>query len=125
MMKYYRNQDGEVFGFDEDEQPELIDQAIDDGLEDVTASWPPEPEVVVPELVTPRQGLIMLSRVGLLAPVNAAIDAIGGQTGEEARIDFDRANEWRRDWPLINNLAAGIGLTSEQIDDLFIAASQI
>lgn len=94
---------------------------------EIKAEEQPDPETVttVPVSVTPRQGLIMLSRAGILSDVNAAIAAIEGQAGEEARIDFERANEWRRDWPLINNLAAGMGLTSQQIDELFIAAAEI
>jgi hypothetical protein len=96
-----------------------------------TESWevksipdqPEPPSPTVPISITPRQGMLMLSRAGLLASVNAAIDAIEGQPGEEARIDFERANEWRRDWPLINALASGIGLTSEQIDQMFITAA--
>lgn len=79
----------------------------------------------VPVSITPRQGLIMLSRSGLLATVNSAIDAMEGQSGEEARIDFDRASEWRRDWPLLNQLASGLGLTDEQIDQLFITAATL
>lgn len=85
----------------------------------------PEQEPVIPVSITPRQGLIMLSRSGLLATVNAAIDGMEGQAGEEARIDFDRANEWRRDWPLLNALAGGLGLTDEQIDQLFITAATL
>jgi hypothetical protein len=46
-----------------------------------------------------------------------------GQPGEEARIDFERAGEWRRDWPLLLNLAAQFGLTIAQVDQMFIEAS--
>ena len=109
---------GEYACWENDAWSVKIEETIDPDPE-------PEEELSVPVSITPRQGMIMLSRAGLLAPVNAAIDAIGGQSGEEARIDFERATEWRRDWPLLNAIAGGIGLTSAQVDDLFIAASQI
>ena len=110
--------DGEYACWENDAWSVKIEETIDPEPE-------PEEGPTVPISITPRQGMIMLSRAGLLATINAAIDAIEGQAGEEARIDFERATEWRRDWPLINALAGGIGLTSAQVDDLFIAASQI
>lgn len=85
----------------------------------------PVPVVVVPEFITPRQGKIILSRYGLYSTVQTAIDGMTGQAGEEARIEFEYAQEWRRDWPLLNTLAVALNLTSEQIDQMFIEAATI
>jgi hypothetical protein len=87
-----------------------------------------QPDILNPDVpvsITPRQGLIMLSRAGLLSSVQAAVAGMEGQSGEEARIDFERASEWRRDWPLLNALATALGMTSEQIDQMFISASSL
>ena len=46
-MKYLKNEKtGEVFGYDETEQQLLIDVDIENGLTDVTDSWPPAPPVL-------------------------------------------------------------------------------
>ena len=80
---------------------------------------------VIPEEITPRQGKIILSRYGLTAAVTAYLDAMEGQAGEEARIDFEFASSWRRDWPLLCEAAAELGLTDAQIDQMFSEASLI
>jgi hypothetical protein len=77
----------------------------------------------VPVSITPRQGMLILLRYNLLAPVQAAFAAMDGTEGLEARIDFERSSEWRRDWPLLVGLATQFGLSSEQIDTMFIEAA--
>lgn len=79
----------------------------------------------VPASITPRQGMLILSRYGLLNPVQASLANMEGQAGVEARIDFERANEWRRDWPLLVGMATQYGLSSTQIDQMFIEASEL
>lgn len=79
----------------------------------------------VPASITPRQGLIVLSRAGLLESVQEAISVMEGTSGKEARIEWEYATYWARNWPLLESVASGLGLTSEQIDDLFIQAAQI
>lgn len=44
MMKYYKTQDGAVYGYDEADQGELISLAVNNGWEDITGSWPHPPE---------------------------------------------------------------------------------
>ena len=85
----------------------------------------PEPTPIVPEQITPRQGYIVLSRYGLLAPVKAYFAALEGQEGEEAQIELEFAQEWKRSWPTLINAAHAFGLTDAQIDQMFIEASVI
>ena len=85
----------------------------------------PEPTPIVPEQITPRQGYIILSRYGLLAPVKAYFAALEGQEGEEAQIELEFAQEWKRSWPTLINAAHAFGLTDAQIDQMFIEASVI
>lgn len=85
----------------------------------------PDPVTPVPASVTRRQARIVLSRHGYLATVEAALAGMEGQAGEEARIEWADASEFRRDHPLIAAIAAILGLTEQQIDALFIEAAAI
>ena len=89
---------------------------------------PPELEVFipVPEVVTRRQAKIALIQAGLLDVVEAAIAAIPDETERRiAQVDWADAQEVRRDWPLLVQMAAQIGLTPEQVDNLFRQAATI
>ena len=80
---------------------------------------PPAP--VVPQSVTPRQVRLLLLSQGLLANVEAMI----ASQDEATKITWQYASEFKRDDPLLNSLAANLGLSSEQIDGFFIAAAAI
>lgn len=80
----------------------------------------------VPEVITPRQAKIALLQAGLLDDVEAGIAAIPDETTRRiAQVEWECAQEVRRDWPLLNDVAAAIGLTAEQVDELFQAAARI
>lgn len=88
----------------------------------------PEPETrepSVPSSVTIRQAKLQMSRAGILSDVDAAIAAMEGQAGEEARIDWQYATELRRDHPLVEALGPTLSLTDEAIDALFVEAAKI
>lgn len=76
----------------------------------------PPPPVVITS-VTMRQARLALHRVGLLTQVNSAI------TDPEAQIEWEYAQTVERHSPLVQNLAAGLGLTEQQLDDLFTQAA--
>lgn len=80
---------------------------------------------LVPESVTMRQCRIALLDAGLLDAVQSSIATMPGADGERARIDWEYALDVRRDWPLINALGSQLGLTEQQIDELFIAAAAV
>jgi hypothetical protein len=81
------------------------------------------PPPIVPETVTPRQVRLLLLQQGLLATIEATIASMDQAT----QITWQYASEFRRDDPLLNAMAASLvpPLTSQQIDDFFIAASQL
>lgn len=83
----------------------------------ITQAYTPMPDLM-PQVVTRRQAKRALLAAGLLDDADAAI----AQAGEEAQIDWADALEFRRDNPLITAIGGALGLTSEQIDDLFRAA---
>jgi len=79
----------------------------------------------VPQEVTMRQAQLALLGAGLLDTVDTAIAAIPGDAGRAARITWEKSSAVRRDNPLIAQLQGALGLTSEQIDALFVAAAAI
>ncbi|MCQ4302209.1 hypothetical protein NAV11_20025 [Pseudomonas songnenensis] len=79
----------------------------------------------VPQIVTMRQARQAMLYSGILAQVDALIAAMPGEEGESARIDWSHARDVKRDWPLIGALGPQLGLTEQQIDDLFIYAATI
>lgn len=82
-----------------------------------------EPPVPVPTVVTMRQARLALLQSGLLANVNAALDAMGGVEGEAARIEWEYATTVERNSALVVGLAGALGMTEQQMDDLFMLAS--
>ena len=82
----------------------------------------PTPVVEVPAAVTMRQARLALLGAGLLASVDATIDAMSEPTKSAARIEWEYSNELQRMNHLVLSLGPALGLTSEQIDALFIAA---
>ncbi|PVZ19910.1 MULTISPECIES: hypothetical protein [unclassified Pseudomonas] len=81
--------------------------------------------VKVPESVTMMQARMAMLNAGILDQVQAAIGAMSGTEGQAAQIQWQFAQEVRRDWPLVLHLQSTVGLTDQQVDDLFIAAAGI
>jgi hypothetical protein len=81
---------------------------------------PPPPPVVIPQSITPRQARLKLLEADLLDNLEAVIT-----TNRAWQIEWEYATEVKRDSPLIDAVATQAGLTSEQIDQMFIEASQL
>ena len=80
----------------------------------------------VPEVITPRQAKIALLQAGLLDDVEAAIAAIPDETTRRiAQVEWEYAQEVRRDWPLLVAVAGQMGLSDEQVDELFRAGARL
>lgn len=75
----------------------------------------------VPTVISPLQGRLALKRANLLDLVEAAIVQANGET----QIWWEYATLWHRTHPLLNALAASLGLSSEQVDELFTVAGAI
>lgn len=82
-------------------------------------SDPPAP--VIPASVTPRQVRLLLLQQGLLSQVEALI----ASSDEATKITWAYASEFKRNDPLLEALATQLGLTSQQVDQFFIAAAAI
>ena len=81
--------------------------------------------VPVPAEVTMRQARLALLGAGLLDDVETAINAMTDPAKSAARIEWDYSNSLRRDHALVTALGAALGLTTEQVDALFVAAAAL
>lgn len=79
------------------------------------------PEPQPPKSVSPYQARCALHAAGLLPAVEATI----ANADVPAQIAWEYATVFERHSPFIDALAPMLGLTEEQIDDLFLAASQV
>jgi len=75
----------------------------------------------VPASITPRQTRLLLLQQGLLSQVETMMQS----QPEAAQIAWNYALEFKRDDPLLNQLAIALGLTEAQLDDFFRAASTL
>ncbi len=104
---------------------EVPDEVDNGWVEDVDGVFKPIDIPLLPSIplsVTQRQGRIILDRFNLLTAVE---EYFSNYVSQEARIEFEYADEWRRDWPLLVDAAHTFGLTDAQIDEMFIQASLI
>jgi len=81
---------------------------------------PPPP---IPATVTRFQALAVLAAGGYLDTVRTYIATLDQNNVQ--RLAWENATDWERTSPTLNALAAMLNLTDTQVDDLFIAASQV
>ncbi|MCE2830540.1 MAG: hypothetical protein LW709_02680 [Oxalobacteraceae bacterium] len=83
------------------------------------------PPVPVITSVTMRQARLALLQQGLLTQINNAVASMPGAQGEAVRIEWEFSSTVERNRPLVQALAASLGLTSQQLDDLFTLAATL
>lgn len=91
------------------------------GFTRVEVADPPAPKVV-PFSITRRQGRLELLAQGKLATLEALLPQ---DQHTELRINYDDALAWERSSQFVALLGAGLGLSSDQVDELFIAADKL
>lgn len=80
----------------------------------------------VPQVVDRRQGKQALLKAQKMALVQPAIDAIADLTKRElTQIWWDDAPNFERTNPVLIELGTAIGLSSAEIDQLFITAAKL
>lgn len=90
-------------------------------LDEVLANQ--DPINVVPQRVTNFQARAVMIGIGVFAQVNALVAAMGSDTVEYQAWEY--ANHVYRNSPLVNAIAAQLGMTSEDMDNLFVQAAAI
>jgi hypothetical protein len=78
----------------------------------------------VPQEVTMRQARLALMAAGKLGAVEDAINALPEPAKTAARIEWEYSQSVQRSRGIVAQLGAAIGLTSAQVDALFIDAAQ-
>lgn len=81
--------------------------------------------VEVPQSVSMRSARLALLQAGVLATVNTTIANMQGVEGDAARIEWEYAQEVRRDSALVLSLIPLLGMTDSEIDGLFILAGSL
>lgn len=76
----------------------------------------------VPAVATMRQARLALLQIGKLDDVTAAIDAMSEPQKSAAQIEWEYALTVERNSALLQALAAAIGLTDQDLNDLFTLA---
>jgi hypothetical protein len=82
----------------------------------------PTPSVRVVDMAQARLALLA---AGHLATVNAAIAAMTGPQGDAARIEWEFRARVRRDSALTQTMAATLGLSETDLDELFATAATL
>jgi hypothetical protein len=116
--------DGETFPFtysptDPEEVSVAVRSLLARGEYEIAPYDAPSPPV--PQSVSSMQAKVALSRAGLLQTVEAWVASESGET----RLIWNSATVFSRESGLIASAAAALGLTSEQVDDLFRSAAII
>lgn len=79
-----------------------------------------------PQQVTMRQARLALLAAGLLDDVEEAIAAIPDPVQRKAaQIEWEYASMVERQSAFVQQLAVGLGLSTEQMDDLFMQAAAL
>jgi hypothetical protein len=114
---------GRIYEYDFTAIDALFDQA-QIAFDEREAAMQPDPNAV-PAAVTMRQARLALLNAGLLSSVETFIGALPSPEKEAAQIEWDYAAEIRRDHALVIQMENAMGMTSEQMDALFVAARAI
>lgn len=84
------------------------------------------PVTLPPTLVSRRQARQALALAGKLHLIQPAIDSLQDPLQKAlAQIEWDDSAEFQRNWPLLIQLASAVGISPEEIDDLFILANSL
>ena len=79
----------------------------------------------VPLAVTMRQARLALLGAGKLSQVATAIAALPEPARTAAQIEWEYSNEVQRQNGIVSQLGPALGLTSAEIDALFVAAAAL
>jgi len=75
----------------------------------------------VPESITPRQCRLVLDAQGLLDKVEAMVKT----QPRSVQLSWEWASEFKRNDPLLEQLATNLGITVQELDTFFIAAAAL
>lgn len=85
----------------------------------------PNTSLPVPQGVTMRQAHRELHERGMLDSALAVIESLPEPERAKAKIDWERSSELHRSNPFVSALGSALGLSSADLDELFIEAAKI
>jgi len=99
---------------------------IDGNFVDIVRTWIPI-TIVSPETISARQIRLWLidNNISLSSVENAINGIVDEKLREKTLVEWEYAPYVERNHPLLNTLGEVLGLSSEQIDAAFLAASQL
>jgi len=112
--------DGKQIGFEQIDIPFTPEEEIEWDAMEAQAVIDAE-KARIPKSVSMRQARLALLAADLLDTVDAAINQAGGA----AKIEWEYAATVERDSTLVSGMTAALGLTEQQLDDLFLAAGAL
>lgn len=77
----------------------------------------------VPQVIEALQGLLALNNAGYASFYESWANSPDRTFAQKAFIN--KALHWKRDDPTLNSAASDLGLTSEQVDSLFVLAATL
>lgn len=113
---YTRSTDGAWVG---PENPEFLAWLADGNTPEPYVAPPPP----IPSTVTRFQALATLSAAGHLPTIRTYIATL--DQDNITRLAWENAADWERTSPTLAALATMLGLSDAEVDDLFVAASQV
>lgn len=78
--------------------------------------------VEIPQALTPRQIRMQLTKEGLRQQVE---DTVANSNDYALKDWWEYSLDYKRDNPILIDMAAQLGLTDEQLDEMFIEASKL
>lgn len=103
-----------------------VDDECQLGYELVEGVWTaPAPVVQIPQEITMRQARLALLDAGLLGNVQTAINSLQEPDKTKAQIEWDYSNSLQRNNSFVSVLGTALGLSEQDIDNLFIQASTL
>jgi len=121
-MKYYKA-NNTIYAYDEEQVAiGLADDKTELTAGELELHINPPVVIIIPSSVTMRQARLALLQAGLLTTVDTAI---ANGTDEAMKIEWEYTTSIERDWSSLITLTTAIGMTSEQLDDLFLLASTL
>ncbi len=85
----------------------------------------PVPPQYIPKEITMRQARLALLDAGLLGNVQAAINSLPEPDKTKAQIEWDYSNSLQRNNSFVSVLGTALGLSEQDIDNLFVQASAL
>lgn len=125
-MKYYKNTaTNEVYAYDNVEDFDAYAPAglVEMTAPEIAAHLTPQPSHTTPQKVTMRQARLALHSAGLLPQVEVAINALPEPPRTAARIEWDFSSEVHRDKEFVALMGTALGLSSAELDELFVQAA--